>query len=422
MKKFVCLTLFYFVSLQILSQWELQTLSVDGCLEEIEFTSNSKGYIVGSSVIGRTTNGGETWIWDTSIGGAFRIIDFINPDTAMVCCFPYLGEDVMFTYDGGESWDMPPLYISVETNDMELVPNGNVINAVGWTFDGSKIYVAEEFYSENSNTSILSSSIPPYDIDFVTNDIGFVCGRLDNVSGSSVFKTTDGGYNWYTNENMNGPVFEMSFPSMNVGYGIGDESRIWKTTDSGESWSMLLFDFGGFDIIDDYLILRNIYFYNDTIGYLEVGIIYPDFTEGIYIFRSIDGGDSWYKTDINYGGFDGVNSFWCTSADTCYAVECTEVYKTTNGGGIDTIEVSIANLAKEEFNIYPNPTNGIVSIEDSQMGFELPILLNVYGQQVSYKVVHFLGTTITIDISYLPCGIYYIADTTGTKTIKILKL
>lgn len=413
MKKLVCFIMCCYFTIQLFSQWELQTLSPDGCLEEIEFTSDSKGYIVGSSIIGKTDNGGEIWTWDTSIGGAFRIIDFINPDTALICCFPYLGEDVMVTFNAGETWEMPPLFISVETSDMELVPNGNVINAVGSPFFGSKIYVVENFYSENLNTNILASTYPPYDIDFVTNDIGFVCGRLDNVSGSTTFKTIDGGYTWYTNENMKGPVFEMSFPSLNIGYGISDDSRVWKTVDVGETWGMLPFDFGGFDIVDDNLILRNIYFFNDTVGYLEVGIIYPDFTEGIYIYRSIDGGDSWYKTDINYDDFDGINSFWCTSPDTCYAIECTEVYKTNNGGGIDTATSIINKSDVIQFNISPNPATDFIKLYTSKnIHIESIYSYNLYGQEIKVE----FDESGFADIANLNSGVYFTLITTNNGT------
>ncbi len=409
---------------QLYGQWELQTLSDDGCLEEVEFTSSTEGYIVGNSIIGRTNNGGEIWEWDSSIGGAFRIIDFINPDTALVCCFPYLGEDVMMTFNGGDTWSMPPLYISVETNDMELVPNGNVINAVGWPFFGSEIYVAEDFYNENSNIYPLTSSIPPYDIDFVTNEVGFVCGRLDNVSGSTVFKTIDGGYSWYTNESMTGPVFEMSFPTVNVGYGIGDESRIWKTTDSGESWNLLPFDFGGFDVVDGNIALRKIYFFSDIIGYMEVVIIYPDFTEGIFIYRTDDGAESWYNTAIEYDEYHGINSIWCTSADTCYAVGCLEVYKTTNGGGIDTA-TSITGLRSKPISVYPNPTSGIISIVINYSYESAPILTNIYGQECPYSIVSSSEEFIVLDMTDLPGGVYQIFanDRLGHgSSVNIIKL
>lgn len=85
--------------------------------------------------------------------------------------------------------------------------------------------MAEDFYNLNANSVVIAETIPPYDIDFINDNIGFVCGRL-GPTASSVFKTIDGGYTWYTNENMIGPVFEMSFPSLNVGYGIGDEAKV----------------------------------------------------------------------------------------------------------------------------------------------------------------------------------------------------
>ncbi len=420
MSKIIYIILICFLCNKVHAQWEIQDISPQGCLSEIEFTSKLKGYIVGTETIGTTDNGGDTWVWDLSMNGSFRIIDFINPDTALVCCFPDLGQDVMITYDGGNTWELPDLYVSVETEDMELVPNGNIFLTVGTAFDGSYIFGTADFYSYTTSVLIISPSIPPFDIDFLTNDIGLVCGRLEAAEGTSVFKTVDGGDNWYTNESMNGPVYEMSFPSLNIGYGIGDESRVWKTIDGGESWNMLPFDFGGYEVIDGNLILNNVYFFNDTIGYLEVGYIYPDFTEGIFIYRTNDGGFSWYQTNVNHDEFDGINSIWCTSADTCYAIGCFEVYKTLNGGSIDTATSVINKNELIDFNISPNPASDFINFHSSKnIHIENINSYNLYGQAIKIE----FDESGFADIEELNPGIYFtvVKTTSGTQVKKWVK-
>lgn len=413
MNKIIYLFIICFISKDLYGQWELQAISPIGCLKEIEFTSETKGYIVGGNVIGTTDNAGVTWDWDLSMEGSFRIIDFINPDTALVCCFPDLGQDVMITYDGGSSWELPDLYVSVETEDMDLIPNGNIFLTVGSLFDGSYIFGTADFYTSTTSVLIISPSIPPFDIDFLTNEIGLVCGRLEAAEGTSVFKTVDGGDNWYTNENMNGPVYEMSFPSLNIGYGLGDESRVWKTIDGGESWNMLPFDFGGYDVVDENIALRKIYFYSDMIGYMEVVIIYPDFTEGIFIYRTDNGGESWYNTAIDYDEYHGINSIWCTSADTCYAVGCYQVYKTNNGGGIDTVTSIINKSDVIQFNISPNPATDFIKLFASKdIHIQNIYSYNLYGQAVKIE----FDETGFADIANLNSGVYFTLITTNNGT------
>lgn len=304
------------------------------------------------------------------------------------------------------------MFLNPSFGQLNIVSDGELDNIIVYDmlghsvlniFDINQNFLQLEVSFLSPGCYAISPSLPPFDIDFLTNEIGFVCGRLEAAEGTTVFKTIDGGYNWYTNENMYGPVIEMTFPSINIGYGIGDESRIWKTIDSGESWNMLTFDFDGYDIVDGNLILRNVYFFNDTIGYLEVGFIYPDFTEGIFIYRTNDGGNIWYKTEINHDEFDGINSIWCTSADTRYAVGCLEVYKTTNGGGIDST-TSIKTIDKQNgYVMFPNPSNNSITIN-----FELP------QQMIQINTFNYLGEEIDLyfdlsnkaDISTLPNGIY----------------
>lgn len=422
--KIIIVTTTIFLTLSVSAQWDTtEFVHHLGCLEEIEFTTINDGYIVANGLVGRSSDAGNTWSLDTSENGSFRIIDFINNDTVLVCCYPADGSDVMISYDAGGSWEFPPLSLNSEIDDAEFMPNGNVVIAVGSEFSfESTSEVVQNYYSNPVSEFVLSTvTIPPYDIDFVTDEIGFVCGRF---LGSSVYKTLDGGLSWYTNDAMTGPVFEMTFPSSIIGYGLGDESRVWKTMDSGESWQMLTFDFGGFEVVDNFLMLDDIYFFNDTIGYMEVDMYDEDFNLTLDIYKTINGGDSWFQTEMEYGEFEGVNSIFCTSIDVCYAVGCDQVYKTTNGGGIDTGGLSNSNIDPRQLIVYPNPTNNYINVvSDAGLNFKVLYLVNLIGQKSEVDIVNITPSLITIDLTSLPSGIYYLRiDNEPNHMYKISKL
>lgn len=117
MIKYFYLILFMILQRSCFSQWELIYENDDvGCLRDMVFTNSIDGFIVGGQKhIITTTNAGATWDVDSTYNGSdFRIIDFINQDTGLICCNPYSGDgNVLITNDGGASWYAPVLDNSV---------------------------------------------------------------------------------------------------------------------------------------------------------------------------------------------------------------------------------------------------------------------------------------------------------------------
>lgn len=421
MIKYFYLILFMILQRSCFSQWELIYENDDvGCLRDMVFTNSIDGFIVGGQKhIITTTNAGATWDIDSTYNGSdFRIIDFIDQDTGLICCHPFSGDgNVLITHDGGASWYAPTLDNSVNFADMELVPEGNVIYAaITGSFGYS--FISEDYYSNNIWSTIVDPAVNIWTITFLNADTGYLTGEfISDIAEVTIYKTFDGGYSWYTNENMYGPLYSITFPSDSVGYGLGYESRVWKTKDFGESWSMLPYDFGGYEYYDLDLGISGIYFFNDTIGYIKA--TYNDLGK-VDILRTNDGGNSWYPTSINDPNFNDMGQFVCTGFDTCYAISCYKIYKTTNGGGIDTTTSVINENHHSDFNISPNPATDYIKLYFlKNIHLENIYSYNLYGQVVS---VEFNESGIA-DITNLNSGIYFtlISTSTGTQVKKWIK-
>lgn len=397
------------------------------CAKDIEFTTSAKGYFVSNSIIGKTDDGGDTWELDTLDGiSDLRIIDFIDPDTGLICCQPGGGDqDLWITFDGGNSWNDPLLSQGISLSDIDLVEGGNAIYSECLGF-ATNLTLAGNYYSNNIHTNYLPSASTCSDILFVNKNLGFTIG--DFVTGDpfipTVYKTIDGGLSWYSHENMYGPLYYITFSTEEVGYGIGYESRVWKTNDSGESWEMLPFDFGGYDVFDVNLSLGKIYFYSDSIGLLQLskkvdGVDMP----GIY--RTINGGESWYKTDLDISN-NQLYDFYCTSSDTCFAATCGALFRTYNGGGIDTLDLGVNNFETiSNVEIYPNPASECLYIDYNVNPKDISIrLYNITGELIratSSQSFSSFANRIKIDLLNITPGIYTVLVTEDGSTIRAFR-
>ncbi len=389
-----------------IAQWEViynnENVSL---LYDLLFTTPSNGYIVGGQkFILTTADAGATWAIDSSYEGLdFRDVDFIDKDTGLICCLPFDGDgNVLITYDGGLSWFTPDLDNGLPLQLMELLPGGNVVFAdVTGSFAYS--FIATNYYSYNIYSTIVDPAERIWTLTFLNADTGYLTGEFVSDPFSTVYKTIDGGLNWFIHENMYGPLYSITFPSDSVGYGLGYESRVWKTTDFGESWIMLPYDFGGYGLADIDLTIAGVYFYNDTIGYMLAKYSDIDKTE---ILRTNDGGISWYPTLVNDADFTGMSSFFCTNLDTCYAVSHGKIYKTTNGGGFDTT-TAITSFQNNNFcSIYPSVTTTSIHLQIPSNVFLNQIeTWSILGQ----KIPLYFNEHNDADVRNLANGIYFTA-------------
>jgi len=191
----------------------------------------------GTPAFNKTTDGGITWLKDTSLQGGIAIQMFKNTQTGYV-----LNGGPRKTIDGGLTWNLfspNPLNHSLSTFHF-LNENIGYVGGLGYngspnfnfgtidkTIDGGITWSSNEI----KNIYMINS------IYFNNKDTGYVAGGAQSGFDYPIFKTIDGGQTWLSqkvNYNSNYlPFFlDMSVPSLNVGYAVG-YGCIYKTSNGG---------------------------------------------------------------------------------------------------------------------------------------------------------------------------------------------
>jgi hypothetical protein len=169
--------------------------------------------------------------------------------------------------------------------------------------------------------------------------------------------TVDGGQNWLSQDpGTNECLNAVRFTDVNTGYAVGEHGTIIKTNDGGLHWEKQ---------------------FSCTTADLEA-ICFLEADNGYVV------------------GWHGA------------------VLKTSNGG---VVGVNRGSAASESLRIYPNPADGIISINVSAKS--RVTIVNMEGQRIMERTINYPSGQI--DISRLPSGVYFI-KVTGEKKVKIGKI
>ena len=316
-------------------------------LQTIKFYDNAVGYSVSSLFNGstlniyKTTNGGNTWTAQNSgyTSMRFMSIFIFHPDTVLIS-----GNDgiIVKTTNGGASWITMPTGVTNQLWSLEFTSRTTGYCA------GSAGTILKTTDSGNSWFS-LNSGVQNqlYCLKFLNDNAGYVSGS------GIVLRTTNRGESWEDIHFPPIPPFDelrqLVFTDPATAYVIADIGRMRKTTDAGNTWTMLntgtteaLF---GIDFVDQSTAY--------ACGYNGA------------IIKTTNAGQTWALqtsglSEILYG-------IDFTSRDTGYI--CTwsgKILKTTNGGAT-FVPPSAGEMpiAFELFQNYPNPFNPSTVIQYS---------------------------------------------------------
>lgn len=385
----------------------------DTTLNTISFGSNMVGYIGGNdSLLLKTTDGGLTWnsvnySGVTFLPGGERIINlnFLNETTGYMTVGPYTG--TYRTTDGGQTWTQVNLPGNMCYNQgIYFWDASNGIIGGSGCFQGELL---GKMTNGTVNLSTISSTIPSSpsiikDVDFADNNFGIA------VSDRRFFRTTDGGQNWDTVN----PGTSFDLTSVTVvndtlafaGYIDASSSGfgVLTTHDAGLTWSMEM-------------SMATFYYpdYND-VYHTSSDFIYSggetDFQGKGIMFEN--NGSSWIYAEVDYpiqaiGGYD----------DIVFAVgDSGSIVTNNNFGG--TLHSKTWSDKKDDFKVYPNPAEDVISIEFSSESTVQKInIFNMYGQIVkSYS-----KSIKKYTVSDLPSGVYLIEVQSEEKimTQKLIK-
>ena len=197
----------------------------------------------------------------------------------------------------------------------------------------------------------LLNPLPSYqtglDIDFVSDEKGFI------ITEYELIQTNDGGNTWEFKQDVN-RVYDMDFYNT-LGFIVGLHGLVLKSTDGGDSWEEINFSFD--QRLDQVQIINTdtIYIagqYNlikSTNGGVNwASLNFPNesvnsifFVDGLtghaacddgLIFKTIDGGESWYATENNSSNLDFEQLYFYNKDMGFVGFAYSSLYKTMDGG------------------------------------------------------------------------------------------
>jgi len=349
-----------FIALQSLfAQWVEVDLGVNyPSFNKIRFQNDQMGFIVGKGgIILKTTDGGNNWSLLNS--GVSKILNDVSIKSNYVYVCGDSGTFLRST-DYGNNWSSMSLPVNANFESVHFI-DSLVGFVVGWlqdtgfifkTTDGGFTWSVRNF-PDNYFMSIL----------FVNQDVGFVSGMYGYsfyYRESRIYRTTNQGQDWVLSFSGCGQELHDIFFVDSVGYSVGEDERILKTTDLGVSWfEPIPYPCRGAELY------KAIWFSDPNSGWL-VGDRYK------LIRKTADGGISW---DVQFGYIwnRGLYFYSITFLDSLRGfavggellgglVVHGRIFKTTNGGV--TFVEDIKNYGPN-FNLYqnyPNPFNSKTKI------------------------------------------------------------
>lgn len=254
-------------------------------IHDVFFLNDSVGYACGGDryeigVILKTKDGGKSW----------SPADSIMPKCAYSSYFFNAAEGYIGGYD---SW-------LAFTNDScknfgAGTANYTPINEItfidrnrGLIVDGAGYAVGHILYTSDGGSNWSSTDYP--------NNFRAVQYADSNTAYASgygvIYKSTNGGQNFYTLDVRGDFFVAMDFPSANTGYFAGYQGMIVKTSDGGNSFKKV---HSGNTFFENREHFEGIDFWDDNTGYV-VG-------DGGEMLHTTNGGESWKKvrsfTDVN---------------------------------------------------------------------------------------------------------------------------
>ncbi len=351
----------------------------------------------------KTTDGGENWtIQDLDINENFYDIYFLNNDYGIA-----VGANgtLIKTENGGNDWIIIPLGINDDLRSIFI----NNLNSI-WVVGNNGIIL---FSDDSGNSWSINNSITTGNLNgvfFRSENEGYITGVAHTL-----IRTTDGGVNWGCLWFGFHSYFSSLCKTENYLYMLSDTFQVLISTD-GINW-------GGDFILPSPVL--DLYFQNDNLGFC----IQSDCTTNgdcfIGISKSINSGQTW-TTSFNDNNPPNMISYQSNDIEFAtdeigYALSGNNILKTIDGGTfINVNEFSNKNLLK----IYPNPTNGILTITTDNSNIKRVEIDNTIGQRI-FNGEYNNKNVIRIDISNFPNGTYFIkienenGNLSNEKVIKI---
>jgi photosystem II stability/assembly factor-like uncharacterized protein len=230
--------------------------------------------------------------------------------------------------------------------------NGTIIK----TINGGDDWTKQQF---NSNSDL-------YGIYFINSQIGLIVG-------DSIYKTTDGGNNWFFIYDAGKTLKSLQVIGPDTCWAVGDDGKILCSIDQGNSWEE--------QNSNTNLDLSSVFFINNQIGW----------SAGLYgiILKTTNGGINWYSQIIgNSNKFKSIS--FIDEFKGWVIGDSGRVYKTINGGSSWSPQ-SINLTTNLKHIIFSDSLNGWLVGEEMFSG--IGKLIHSTDAGISWNLVNFIDIT-----------------------------
>lgn len=283
--------------------------------------------------------------------GTYNSINFINQNTGWVVGN---GGLLFYTDDEGKTW----IKKEINTTD-DLIKVLFIDENHGWIASGSTIWHTNDGCISWTEQLVDSSLSRFVDMIFIDRNTGWVSGP----PGGVLYYTSDGGDTWSDRSvETSGRIVGLSFVSENLGWSVGADSRVYKTTNGGLTWTEN----------NSPRFSHSISFVDSLVGFVgNVTWASSNSEEYCNIFKTVDGGNTWTTQAIprttrvhKLSFFDSENGFAVIGWDVIY---------TTNGGENWQSVLNLpANLGYPDLSIVNGGDVFILSLSGEVFRYTLP--------------------------------------------------
>jgi photosystem II stability/assembly factor-like uncharacterized protein len=372
-KKLLLLFIFLLINYTLIidnspAQWIAQNSGTNQNLYDVEFINENTGWALGDAgVIIKTTDGGNSWFNVPNPSSLFAPnLWSVIPIDSNIIYVTSNNDFIMKTINGGIDWEI--INYCPQCNSAMIA--AQMINQnTGWFLGSYKLL--RTFNGGQTFDSIPTPVFSPTDFYFKDINTGLIC-----TDESRVYKTINGGLNWFDTNVPTGGVIsffrKLAVAENQYAWVAGTDAIFYRTTDFGDSWNRI-------DTIPNTGIV-GIDFINADTGFAGGG--------SNKLFKSTDGGYNWAREQTDPGTVAFIASIKFIDNKTgWYVGGAGKIFHTTTGGQT-MVSISGNNeFIPSEFMLYqnyPNPFNPVTNI-----GFRIP-----HSGIVSLKVFDITGREI----------------------------
>jgi len=368
-----------------LGQWVHANPGTTDLISDIYFVTDQIGYVTDDHTgrLWKTTDGAATWNQINTAANAWRIV-FLTEDTGFALSTTV---GLIKTTDGGLTWNLPTVPSNAGWWSRPVFFNHQSGISIQQNATSDSMIVMKTSDGGDSWHTIMErpDSLGAYiaDISFPDSMTGYL------VSETSMYKTTDGGYNWSLLQWRYPSYGSICFTSPDTGFTYVDLDQFYRTYDGGQTWDSFPLPTAPYN--------GQVRFLNSSVGYICGG---NGFSSG-FVIKTIDGGSNW---TLDYGDNYTYFAFSFPGNNVGYAC----------GDGGSVIKKTIANKITLDEN-YP----GTIMISNnpfqSQFSFHSSLSSNQIKQMLvidpTGKVVfekQCMSPDEIIDLENLKSGVYFL--------------